>query len=147
MLGIGIAIIGSILVVVSGPNVPLLFVGTVVSFLGLGIPAGLLGAMFADTVDYAEWKTGVRSTGIIYSATSFGVKMGQGLGGALGAMVMALGHYVPNAVQSPSALAAIHFNFGWSVVIALAILAILLFFYPVDRVYPQIQAELEARGS
>lgn len=145
LLGVFISIAGNILIVVANSSIPLLFAGTIISFLGLGIPAGLLGAMFADTVDYAEWKTGVRSTGIIYSASSFGVKMGQGLGGALGAMIMALGHYVPNAVQSVSALAAIRFNFVWSVLIAVIILAVLFYFYPVDKLYPQIQADLEMR--
>jgi GPH family glycoside/pentoside/hexuronide:cation symporter len=145
LLGVGVSIFGSILVVISGTSIPLLFVGTIISFMGLGMPAGLLGAMFADTVDYIEWKSNVRSTGLIYSASSIGIKMGQGLGGALGAAVMAIGHYVPNVVQSDSSLAAMHFNFAWMTLIAVILLAVVIYFYRVDQVYPQILADLKNR--
>ena len=37
----------------------------------------------ADVVDYGEWKTGVRLDGLTNSATSFGMKVGAGLGSAL----------------------------------------------------------------
>lgn len=71
--------------------------------------------------------------------------MGQGLGGALGAMIMALGHYVPNVVQSASSLGAIRFNFVWFILITVVLLFILFYLYPVDKLYPQIQADLEKR--
>ncbi len=147
LLGIGVSIIGSLLVLISGTSIPLLFAGTIISFMGLGIPAGLLGAMFADTVDYTEWRSGVRSTGLIYSASSIGIKMGQGLGGALGAAIMAFGHYIPNVVQTASSLGAIRFNFAWIILIAVVLLAILLSFYNVDKLYPQIAEDLKNRRS
>jgi Na+/melibiose symporter-like transporter len=145
LLGMGVSVLGSLLVLVSGRSVPLLFAGSIVTALGLGIPFGILGAMFADTVDYLEWKSGVRSTGLVYSASSIGIKMGQGLGGALGAAVLALGHYVPNVVQSASSLAAIRFNYAWVALIAVLLLAVALYFYRVDQVYSQIQEDLKAR--
>ena len=33
--------------------------------------SALLWAMYADTADYAEWKTGRRATGLIFSASIF----------------------------------------------------------------------------
>jgi len=147
LLGVGIGIAGSAVVAFSGDNIPLLFGGTMITFLGLGLPAGLLGAMFADTVDFIEWKTGVRSQGLIYSASSIGIKIGQGLGGALGAGLLALGNYVPNVTQAASSLAAIQFSFAWVILISLALLEILLIFYNVDRLYPQITTGLEERRS
>jgi GPH family glycoside/pentoside/hexuronide:cation symporter len=112
VLGFGISALGCLLVVVAGANVPLLFAGSIVLTLGFSLPFGVIGAMFADTVDYIEWKRGVHSTGLVYSATTVSIKMCQGLGGALGAAVLALGHYVPNVVQSASSLAAIRFSFS-----------------------------------
>jgi GPH family glycoside/pentoside/hexuronide:cation symporter len=105
-----------------------LFTGTIISFMGLGIPAGLLGVMFSDMVDYIEWKSGVRSTGIVYSVSSIGIKAGQGLGGALGAAVMALGNYIPNVVQSASSLRAIQFDFSWVILIAVVLLWLAVYF-------------------
>ncbi len=147
LLGISVSLLGSILVVISNTSIPLLFVGTILNYLGLGIPAGLLGAMFADTVDYVEWKSKVRSTGLIYSASSIGIKMGQGFGGALGAGMMALGAYVPNVPQVASSLAAIRFNFAWAILIALILLAVVVYFYDVDKVYPRIAEDLKNRRS
>jgi GPH family glycoside/pentoside/hexuronide:cation symporter len=145
LLGMGVSILGCLLVVVSGRSIPLLFAGSIVTGLGFGIPFGVSGAMFADTVDYIEWKSGVRSTGLVYSASSIGIKVGQGLGGALGAAVMALGHYVPNVVQSASSLAAIRFDFVWAALISVIIMMVVLFFYRVDKLYPTIEQELKAR--
>lgn len=145
LLGIGITIVGSVIVLISGTSILLLFTGTIISFMGLGIPVGMFGAMFADTVDYTEWKSKVRSTGLIYSVSSIGIKMGQGLGGAIGAGVMAIGQYIPNVIQSESSLAAIRFNFAWCILFGVILLAVLLYFYRVDRLYPRILEDLKKR--
>jgi GPH family glycoside/pentoside/hexuronide:cation symporter len=145
LLGLGISTLGCLLVLVAGKNIPLLFTGSIVLVLGFGIPFALIGPMFADTVDYIEWKSGIRSTGLVYSASTISIKMGQGLGGALGAAVLAVGNYVPNIVQTASSLAAIRFNFAWAVLIAVVAAAIILFFYPVDQLYPTIMKDLKVR--
>jgi GPH family glycoside/pentoside/hexuronide:cation symporter len=145
ILGFGISALGCLLVIVAGKNIPLLFTGSIVLTLGFGLPFGVIGAMFADTVDYVEWKSGVRSTGLVYSASTISIKMGQGLGGALGAAVLAIGHYVPNVVQSASSLAAISFSFSWAALIGIVIGAVALLFYLVDKLYPTIVEDLKAR--
>jgi len=47
---------------------------------GPSIP--LLWAIFADVVDFGEWKLGIRTTGIIFATIGFGLKAGLALGGA-----------------------------------------------------------------
>jgi len=49
---------------------------TLVGGLGLGFFAVLIVPMLADTVEYGEWKTGVRTEALIFSANSFGYKLG-----------------------------------------------------------------------
>ena len=49
---------------------------------GLGVINTLIFALQADTVDYGEWKSGVRAEGGSYSVLSFTRKAGQGIGGA-----------------------------------------------------------------
>ena len=66
---------------------PASFTNAVIGLICLGIGgiphnAGLF-AMVADVIDYGEWKTGVRLDGLTNSATSFGMKVGAGLGSAL----------------------------------------------------------------
>ena len=48
----------------------------------------LLWAMFADVVDYAEWKTGRRATGVIYATIIFALKVGLSLGGAIAGQLL-----------------------------------------------------------
>lgn len=47
---------------------------------GPGIP--LLWAIFADVVDFGEWKLGIRTTGIVFATIGFALKAGLAFGGA-----------------------------------------------------------------
>jgi glucuronide carrier protein len=47
-------------------------------------------ALEADTVEYGEWKTGIRTEGTTYALFSFTRKMGQAIGGAAGAYALGL---------------------------------------------------------
>ena len=74
-----------------------------------GTPIAVLGwAMLPDTVDYAQWRHGVRADGAIFSMSSFFQKLAKTIGGAGIAAVLALAGYVANAEQTPASLAAIH---------------------------------------
>ncbi len=74
-----------------------------------GTPLAVLGwAMLPDTVDYAQWRLGVRADGAIFSMSSFFQKLGKALGGASIAAVLSIWGFVANQEQSPSSLAAIH---------------------------------------
>lgn len=83
---------------------------TMVTLKGLGgLPiSALMFAVAADVVDYGEYKTGVRIDGMTYSAISFGMKVGTGLGTAIMGWVLAWGEYNGAlAVQSSSAVTSI----------------------------------------
>lgn len=60
-----------------------LVVGTsVIRGIGYACVMGVQFAIIGDSVEYGEWKTGVRSEGLVFSAQSFGCKVGMGLGNA-----------------------------------------------------------------
>ena len=62
-------------------NVVMVFVWGALLSLG-GAPVAVLGwAMIPDTVEYAQWRTGARADGVIFSTASFFQKMGKALGG------------------------------------------------------------------
>src|SRR6185503_6929499 len=69
--------------------------------VGLGGVNTLMFALAADTVEYGEWKTGVRIEGQIYSTFSFTRKAGQGIGAAVAAFVIGLGSYVAHTATQP----------------------------------------------
>lgn len=72
--------------------------------LGGGFVAVLLFAMIADTADFSEWKFGVRTTGIVFSATTCAQKIGIGIGGGLIGLLLTNFGYLANAVQSTEAM-------------------------------------------
>ncbi|WP_313639391.1 MFS transporter [Paenibacillus sp. FSL K6-0276] len=148
IIGSVVSIIGYLIAITGGNalSVPVLLTGLLISGLGMGVGAGLIFAMMADTVDYGEWKSGVRAQGLLYSAASFGVKVGMGLGGALGGVILSMGGYVANSTaQSDSALAAISFNYLWAPIIGQIIMITLLLFYRLDKDQPVMMRELEER--
>ncbi|AIQ24906.1 MFS transporter [Paenibacillus sp. FSL H7-0737] len=148
IMGSVVSIIGYLIAITGGNalSIPVLLAGLLISGLGMGVGAGLIFAMMADTVDYGEWKSGVRAQGLLYSAASFGVKVGMGLGGALGGVILSMGGYVANSTaQSESALAAISFNYLWAPIIGQIIMITLLLFYRLDKDQPVMMRELEER--
>ena len=145
VLGMAILILGALIMAVAGTNITVLITGTIVGSLGTGFSAAIGFAMIADIIDYGEWKRGVRAPGLLSAAASFGAKCGMGLGAGIAAASLAMGHYVADAVQTPSALAAIRFDFIWAPVITSVIVIVLYMFYHVDKLYPQIQADLAKR--
>ena len=76
------------------------FTGLVISLVGVLAVNIVVWALEADTVEYGEWKTGVRTEGITYALFSFTRKTGQAVGGALAAYALALGGYKSGAVQT-----------------------------------------------
>jgi glucuronide carrier protein len=103
--------------------------------IGLGGVNTLMWAMEADTVEYGEWRTGVRTEGTTYAMFSFTRKMGQALGGAAAAYTLGFGGYVSgkNAVESDTAVHAVKIAAGFVpaafVVLALVVMAI----YPLTE--------------
>ena len=116
--------------------------------LGIGgIPhnAGLF-AMVADVIDYGEWKTGVRLDGLTNSATSFGMKVGAGLGSALVGWGLAWAAYDGSlAAQTASTISGIKTIFTLLPAVLIVIGLITLAFCNLDKIYPQIAAGLEER--
>lgn len=146
IIGNVIALVGVFVMAAAGvSNVGMLFAGYFIVGFGTGFGAGLLFAMMADTVDYGEWLSGVSAQGLLYSASSFGVKLGMGIGGALGALILSVGNYVPGEAQVQSALNAIKFDFIWVSAIAIVLLTVLLFFYNLDKKYDQVKKDLDQR--
>jgi len=95
----------------SVPAIPLFFFGLMgVALAGVNT---LMWALEADTVEYGEWRTGVRTEGITYALFSFTRKLGQAIGGALAAYAIAFGGYAAGADrQTDTALSWIGHSAG-----------------------------------
>lgn len=108
----------------------------------------LLWTMLGDSADYAEWKTGRRSTGLVFSAASFAQKAGWGIGGALAGWLLALFTFEANVVQNETAIQGIKLMISVIPGVMYASCALFLFFYPINRKMEiEMQEELDERKS
>jgi GPH family glycoside/pentoside/hexuronide:cation symporter len=143
-----IAIIGTAAVYFCRSDQVLLIFGvnTIASITG-GPLSALLWAMYADTADYAEWKTGRRATGLVFSASIFAQKFGWGWGGGLSLIMLNAVGFVANQVQTPSALnGLVKLMSIYPAACGLLAIAIFLIFYPLnEKKLAQIEADLKAR--
>jgi Na+/melibiose symporter-like transporter len=106
----------------------------------------LIWAMFADVADYSEWKTGRRTTGVIYATILFGLKTGLSLGGAMAGWLLSGYGYRPNAVQTTEALRGIRMTISIYPSIFFAIVIACLVAYRISKkLNLQIQDELADR--
>lgn len=145
LLGLAITILGAAITVIDPTSIKIVIVASVIKSLG-GVPlAATMFAMLADTVDYGEWKTGMRTEGLVYSAGSFGSKAGSGLGAAIVGWMLAFGGYVGGQEHiSESARSSILFMYIYLPIIISALMVVILYFYKLDKLFPQIVKELEA---
>jgi GPH family glycoside/pentoside/hexuronide:cation symporter len=92
----------------------------------------LLWTMIADAADYGEWTTGRRATGLYFSAAVFAQKAGWGIGAAIAGWILAVSKFVPNAVQSETAITGIKLLVSVIPGILYMSCAIFMLFYKID---------------
>jgi glucuronide carrier protein len=144
----GILMIGGLVVFLAPPTwVPVAIGGLVLSMVGILLVNMLVWALEADTVEFGEWKTGVRTEGITYALFSFTRKTGQAVGGALAAYALAIGGYAATAThQSEGAVWAIRTAQGLIPAICAVIAVAIMLAYPLtDSRHREIVAEIAAR--
>ena len=127
-------------------NLPAIVVALAVSSVGVGITYVMMRSMFADMVEYGEWKTGIRGEGFILSTKGVANKLGYAAGGSLAAFMLASAGYVPNIAQSHGVQTLILYMVALFPIIA-GILAIgIMYYYRVDvRCYNSILREIGER--
>jgi len=110
----------------------------------LQIATPLLWAKMADTVDYGQWKTGIRITGMVYSAIVFFIKMGLALGGAIAGWLLAYYGYQADVVQTPETLNGLLLSFSLYPAIGSLMVAFVMRWYTLDnQKIEQIQKEIQ----
>ena len=140
-------VVGSLISVFRGDGV-FLIASLALRGMGFGITNSLYYGMLADSVDYGEWKTGIRATAVTTSAASVGNKLGSGLGSALiGLALSAAGYDGLQAVQTASAVSCIHVVFVVLPLVLYVLLLVLMYFYKLDAQLPQIREELDRKNN
>lgn len=85
-------------------NVTFVIGTSVIRGIGYACVMGVQFAIIGDSVEYGEWKTGIRSEGLVFSAQSFGCKVGMGLGNALIGVLLDWGKYDGTLAVQPGSV-------------------------------------------
>lgn len=142
-----LAIVGTALVkFLSSEQLGLLFILQIISSFTGGPLSVLLWAMYADTADYAEYKNGRRSTGLIFSASTMSQKIGWAFGAFIALQLMAQVGFQPNEAQSADSVAGL-INLFTIIPAGVGIISIIIFLkYPLkDAEVAAIEKELTQR--
>lgn len=102
--GLLISCFGGILMYFANSHIGLFLFSNCITSMGAGIITVMFNSMVADTVEYAQWKTGLRSEGVIFSTSAFATKCTSALSGAISGIFLGAICFVPNTVQQPSTL-------------------------------------------
>ncbi|WEV64836.1 MFS transporter [Bifidobacterium sp. ESL0732] len=133
LAGLVLVVAGSLLVLVNPYNTMMFFVSIILRMFGMVPMNASLNAMSGDVVEYGEKTTGVRSDGIVFSSSSFSMKIAMGVSSAAIAWVLAQSGYVGGAPhQAASAIHAMIDMFVWAPIAMVVVIALLLFIYDLD---------------
>lgn len=144
IVGYAIATVGRALVVVAAymHSVPLMILFTAVSSFGQGPWQGDMGAVVANCSEYTYLTKGKRIDGTMYSCTSFGTKLGGGIGTALtGWLLAASGFNGEVATQSASCLTMLHFMYLWLPVILALVITFIMTKMNVEKANKELRAK------
>jgi GPH family glycoside/pentoside/hexuronide:cation symporter len=106
----------------------------------------LLWAMYADTADYGEWRSGRRTTGLVFSASTMSQKVGWALAAFIALHLMSFAGFQANVIPTPEVKDSI-VKLMSIFPAALGVLSLVIYhFYPLtDQRVNEINEELKER--
>lgn len=115
--------------------------------VGLAAVNTLMWALEADTVEYGEWRSGVRTEGTTYAVFSFTRKLGQALGGAAAAYGLGMVGYLAGAEQqSAGAVDGIRAIAGFVPAVFIGIGVLIMVAYPLtEKTFASMVGDVAAR--
>ncbi|MGL4546016.1 MAG: glycoside-pentoside-hexuronide (GPH):cation symporter, partial [Plesiomonas sp.] len=105
--GLGLWAAGDIFNLFFGGSVMTYVIFTSLAFFGSAFVNSLNWAFVSDCVEYGEWKTKVRTEGLVYCGMTFFRKCSQAIAGFIPGFALAMVGYMPNVEQSAGAKAGI----------------------------------------
>ena len=145
LFGVGVfAVFYTIMFFVPYSQIPLLLACASLASLGTGIANVVAISMLADTVEYNEWKTGIRPEGVIFSSATLVTKLGGAISAAISGFLLTFVGYVPNVDQTATALTGILVLVTLIPVGTKVVAMVLMYFYPLDEAtYASILEDLK----
>ncbi|MDJ0909829.1 MAG: MFS transporter [Woeseiaceae bacterium] len=109
----------------------------------IGPTLAIVWSMYADCADYGEWKTGRRTTGLIFSASQFAQKLGLAVGAGLAGYILSLFGYIADQEQTETARLGIRLMFTVFPAVLAGLSGLAILFYKIDnKTLRQMEADL-----
>lgn len=144
--GVLIQLLGCMLIIFFPKTIVIILVGTIMKSIGQSSAAAMYLPMLSDSIEYGQWKTGIRSQAALMGANGAGQKIGQGLVTALIGGLMAVAGFNGAAVsQSPEAINSISRLFLLVPLMFTVLELVVITFYDLDKHYSKIMSELSQR--
>lgn len=143
LTGYILSVIGRALVVFAAyiGSVPLMIAFTAVAAFGMGPWQGDMNAVIASCSEYTYLTKNKRIDGTMYSCTSFGLKVGGGIGTALTGWLLDFSGYVGTAeVQTASCINMLHIMYLWIPVAILIVIAYIMSKMNVEKANAELRA-------
>ena len=119
--------------------------------IALGIGNGATGVLFwsmlPDTIEYGEWKTGVRTESSLYGFMTFAQKGGIAISALILGMLLTNIGFIPNTVQSEETLESLKSLMTFIPLAGVVLSFILVYFYPIDsKFHKKLIREINERS-
>ncbi|MDH2999534.1 sugar transporter [Chelonobacter oris] len=144
--GLVLLILGSSLILIKTDSLLIVYSGSILRGIGFAPIMGSAYAMLADTIDYGEWKQGIRIEGIVYSGGTFSTTLAGGLSAGIAGWVLGFGGYISGvaAGEQPQTVKTAIETIFIHIPIVLAVITIgLMVIYKLDKEYPKILKDLK----
>ena len=153
LAGVTICFVGHVIFLMNPTDFNWVVFSCVIRAIGFAPVQSVIFGFLGDAVEYGQWKTHLRQEGLIFSGGSVGTKIGSGITSAIVTGLLSYAGYVASASgavqQSEQVIDMILHIYMYGPIFVWAVLMAILFWYKLDKIYPQIMndlAEREARG-
>lgn len=131
-----------------GSSLPVLFSALGLYAFGTAAYVVCFWSMLPDTVEYGEWKSGVRTESLVFGLAVLGQKVALGLGAGFLGIALAHVGYVANAEQAPETIEGIKRMMFWFPLAGWFASVALIVFYPLGlKEHARIVDEIARRKS
>jgi glycoside/pentoside/hexuronide:cation symporter, GPH family len=147
ILGLAIAAVALLaLFLTPSPSMQTVYVLFAIYAVGSASIAVNFWSIVPDTVEYGEWRSGMRAEGFIFGFVTLIQKIALGLSSAFVGGYLAWVGYVANQAQTPEALAGLKFLITVVAVFGLGASSVVMYFYKLNaRAHAELVREIAAR--
>lgn len=146
-IGCVVYAVGAAMTFLAIGNIPILVAAAIIMGVGVLPITYLMNLLMLDCGTYNSWKGYKRMDGTIGAIKGFAGKLGSAFGSGLLGWLLSAAAFDPDAtVQNSGTLFAIRSVQGLIPAILFVGLAIMMCFYKLDKLMPQIKADLEERN-